>query len=263
MKPMHQRAAVLSTLLMLTAACASRSNLSDRPTDSQSTRELLYAEVKTCQWDEPTEELHIQFRLVPTSELRSLGVLPGRIGLGTFDMIARYADGSQSQMTAGGPIEGSQADLTVSGVSKLPTALLMSPVEFTVDTDTILKAQSLQSLSRLSTQTSLGRVVVDSVKVAEGQVTLVLQFSPLSLTPAASMKGTGGVDLRFANGASLVEASESASPVGAALSVLATLSPSPLEESNAQRARGPLKLYIASLAIDYETPISIPLTRCS
>jgi hypothetical protein len=86
-------------------------------------------------------------------------------------MIARYADGSQSQMTAGGPIEGSQADLTVSGVSKLPTALLMSPVEFTVDTDTVLKAQSLQSLSRLSTQTSLGRVVVDSVKVAEGQVT--------------------------------------------------------------------------------------------
>jgi hypothetical protein len=48
-----------------------------------------------------------------------------------------------------------------------------------------------------------------------------------------------------------------------ALSVLATLSPSPLEESNAQRARGPLKLYIASLAIDYETPISIPLIRCS
>ena len=114
-----------------------------------------------------------------------------------------------------------------------------------------------------STQTSLGRVVVDSVKVAEGQVTLVLQFSPLSLTPAASMKGTGEWTFALPMEHRLWRPSESASPVGAALSVLATLTPSPLEESNAQRARRPLKLYIASLATDYETPISIPLTQCS
>ncbi len=262
MKRMHQGAAALSILLLLTAACASSSNRSDRPTGGQSSRQLLHAEVKSCQWNEPTEELHIQLRLVLTSELLSLGILPDRIGLRTFGMIARYADGSQSPMAAGGPIEGSQADLTVSGVSKLPTALLMTPVEFTLDTDTVLNAQSLHSLSGLSAQTSLGRVVVDSVRVGESNVTLVLQFTPLSLTPTASMKGTAGVDLRFASGASFVEVSESASPVDASLSVLATLAPSPLEGSNTPRARGPLKLNITSLGIDYETPISIPLTAC-
>jgi hypothetical protein len=258
-----RRGAITLSLLLILTAFASQSSPAGRPTGDQSTPELLRAEVSSCEWTESTEALRLQLRLIPTRELLSLGILPDRIGLRTFGMVARYADGSQSQVSAGGPIQGSQADLRVEGMSQLPTTLMMTPVEFTVDTDTVLTAQSPQFLSGLSARTSLGSVAVDSVKAGESHVTLVLQFTPLSIAPSASMRGTGGVDLRFPNGAWLVEVAESASPVGAGLSVRASLTPSPLEASKNLRGGGRVRLSVASLSIDYETPISLPLTGCA